>query len=144
MNAAVAPDREFLVRLIAERHGIRVDKDDPLFAVGTICEAHLDPATRRFDELMTHRIADFEAAVGKVQRRAGQLIAEEFNDRLVALRHELQKDITLAGAKANEIVFRIEQANRYPGILCWTVVGLLSAVLLLAVGIWIGMHYMRR
>jgi hypothetical protein len=143
MSAAVAPDREKLVRVIADRHGIRVDKDDPLFAVGTICEAHMDEAAHRFDELITQRIADFESAVGKVQRRAGQLIAQEFNDHLAAVRNSLQSDITMAGAKANEIVFRIEQAYRYPVVIRWTVIGMLSALLLVSLGVWIGMHYMR-
>jgi hypothetical protein len=144
MSAAAAPDRERLVRVIADRHGIRVDKDDPLFAVGTICEAHMDEAARRFDELITQRITDFEAAVGKVQRRAGHLIAEEFNDHLLAVRNSLQTDITLAGAKANDIVFRIEQAYRYPVVIRWTVVGMLSAVLFVALGVWIGRYCVRQ
>ena len=137
MSAAAAPDRDRLVRVIAERHGIRVEKDDPVFAVGAICEPHID-------ELITQRIADFESAVGKVQRRAGQLIAQEFNDHLSAVRNSLQTDITLAGAKANEIIFRIEQAYRYPVVIRWTVIGILSALLFVAIGVWIGVHYVRQ
>jgi CHASE3 domain sensor protein len=123
---------------------MRVEKDDPLFAVGTICEAHIDAAARRWDEIIKQRISDFEAAVAKVQRRAGQLIAEEFNDRVIALRSELQKDITLAGAKASEAVFRVEQANRHAVIVRWTVIGCLSALLMFALGLIIGWGYLPR
>jgi hypothetical protein len=38
----------------------------------------------------------------------------KFNDRVASTRGELQHDIVLDGAKANEIVFRAEQANRHP------------------------------
>jgi CHASE3 domain sensor protein len=142
VSATPGPRREDLVRLVAERHGIRVEKDDPLFAVGTICEAHIDDASRRLNELIRQRIADFEAAVAKVQRRAGQLIAEEFNDRVVALRNELQKDVALAGAKANEAVFRVEQANRHAIIVRWTVIGCLSALLMFTLGVIVGWGYL--
>lgn len=144
MSAAPAPDRERLVHVIADRHGIRVQRDDPLFAVGTICEAYIDEAGRRFDELITHRLANFEAAAGRIEKRTGQLIAQEFEEHVATVRRSLQTDITLAGAKANEIVFRMEQAYRYPVILRWTAIGLLCGLALLCVGIWVGVNYGHR
>jgi CHASE3 domain sensor protein len=85
---------------------------------------------------------DFEEAVRKVQTRAGQLVAAEFNDRVGAIRSELQRDIALAGARANEIVYRAEQANRHPVMLRWAVVGTLAALALFLMGLWIGARYM--
>jgi len=35
MSITVAPDRQKIIGLIAERNGIRVEKDDPVFAVAT-------------------------------------------------------------------------------------------------------------
>ena len=144
MSAAPLPDRERLVRVIAGRHNIRVDRDDPLFAVGTICEAYIDEAGRRFDELIKNRMAEFEAAAGRIEKRAGQLVAQEFNDHLAAVRNSLQTDITLAGAKANEIVYRIAQANGYPVMVRWTAIGVVFAVLMFACGLVIGWGYLSK
>ena len=144
MSAASASDREHLVRAIADRHGMKVQKDDPLFAVGTICEAYIDEAGRRFDELIRSRIAELEAAAGRIEKRTGQLVAQEFNDHLAAVRNSLQTDITLAGAKANEIVYRIEQANGYPVMVRWAAIGIALAVLMFAIGLLIGGSYLRR
>jgi hypothetical protein len=136
-------NREKLIGLIAEKEGIRVEKGDPLFAVATICQAYLDEAGRRFDESITQRLAEFEAAVAKVQRRAGQLVASEFHDHLAAVRSSLETDIALAGNRANEIVYRVEQANRYPVIVRWTVFGMIVCILVFSAGLWIGMHFLR-
>jgi len=48
----------------------------------------------------------------------------------------------LAGAKANEIVYRAEQANRYPVMLRWAVAGTVAALALFLIGLWIGARYM--
>jgi len=137
-----APDRQELIGLIAERNGIRVEKDDPVFAVATICQAYLEQAGRQIEASVRERLAEFEIAVAKVQTRAGQLVAAEFNDRVASIRSELQKDIVLAGAKANEIVYRAEQANRHPVMLRWAVLGTVVSLTLLALGLWIGARYL--
>ena len=141
-SAAPPPNREHLVGLIADRHGMKVQSDDPLFAVGTICEAYIDEAGRRFDELVKNRIAELEAAAGRIEKRAGQLVAQEFNDHLAAVRNSLQTDITLAGAKANEIIYRIEQANGYPVMVRWTAIGIVLTVVMFAFGVVIGWGYL--
>lgn len=142
MNITVAPDRRKIIGLIAERNGIRVEKDDPVFAVATICQAYLEEAGRQIETSMSKHLTEFEAAVAKVQTRAGQLLAAECNDRVASIRSELQKDIVLAGAKANEIVFRAEQANRHPVMLRWAVLGTVVSLTLLVLGLWIGARYL--
>jgi hypothetical protein len=91
---------------------------------------------------MRERLGEFEVAVAKVQTRASQLVAAEFNDRVASFRRELQQDIVLAGAKANEIVYRAEQANRLPVMLRWAVLGTVVSLALLALGLWIGARYL--
>jgi hypothetical protein len=137
----VAPDRQKIIGFIAERNGIRVEKDDPVFAVGTICQAYLEEAGRQLEASIRERLSEFESAVGKVQTRAGQLLAAEFNDRVASIRAELQQDIVLAGAKANEIVFRAEQAHRQPLMLRWATLGIVAGLALFLIGLWIGAHY---
>jgi hypothetical protein len=138
----VAPDRQKIIGLIAECNGIRVEKDDPVFAAATICQAYLEEAGRQIEATIRERLAEFESAVGKMQTRAGQLVAAEFNDRVASIRAELQQDIVLAGAKTNEIVYRAEQANRQPVMLRWATLGIVAALALFLIGLWIGARYM--
>ncbi len=135
------PDVQELIAEIARRNGLRVEHGDPLFAVGTICEAYLEETIQTFDDRIAERLADFEIAVRKIQTRAGQLIAAEFNDRVASIRAELENDIAAAGIQAVEIVHRVEQANRRPVMLRWAALGILGAILMFAAGLWTGVHY---
>jgi hypothetical protein len=132
------PDAQRLIGLVAEHDGIRVDKGDPIFALATVCQACLEETSRELDERVALRLGDFEAAVGKVQARAGQLIAAQFNESVAALRSGLESDVTAAGVKALEIVTRIEQANRLPFALPRIAIVFASALALFAAGIVIG------
>ncbi len=142
MSMTIAIDRQKIIGLVAEKNGIRVEKDDPVFAVATICQAYLEEAGRQIEASMRERLSEFEVAVAKVQSRAGQLVTAECNDRVASIRSELQRDIVLAGAKANEIVYRAEQANRHPVMLRWAVLGSVVSLTLLALGLWIGALYL--
>jgi predicted GIY-YIG superfamily endonuclease len=105
-------------------------------------EAYLEEAGRQIEASMSKHLTEFEAAVAKVQTRAGQLLVGECNDRVASIRSELQKDIVLAGAKANELVYRAEQANRHPVMLRWAVLGTVVSLALLVLGLWIGARYL--
>lgn len=142
MNITSAPDRQKIIGLIAEQNGIRVEKDDPVFAVATIFQAYLEESGKQIEASILEHLREFEASVAKVQTRAGQLVAAEFTDRAAALRSELQRDITLAGAKATEIVFRVEQANRHPVMLRWATLGIVAGLALFLMGLWIGARYL--
>ena len=56
----------------------------------------------------------------------------------------LQSDITLAGGKANEIIYRIEQANRYPVMIRWIAIGIVCSLVMFAVGVVLGWGYLPR
>ena len=62
----VAPDRQKIIGLIAECNRIRVEKDDPVFAAATICQAYLEEAGRQIEASLRERLAEFESAVGKM------------------------------------------------------------------------------
>jgi len=135
-------DVERIVGELASRHGIRLDVNDPAISIVLVNRLVLEHSTDELVAGIRASMHDFEEAVRKVQTRAGQLVAAEFNDRVGAIRSELQRDIALAGAKANEIVYRAEQANRHPVMLRWAVVGTLAALALFLMGLWIGSRYM--
>ena len=135
-------DVKRIVGELASRHGIRLDVNDPAISIVLVNRLVLEHSADDLVAGVRASMHDFEEAVRKVQTRAGQLVAAEFNDRVGAIRSELQRDIALAGARANEIVYRAEQANRHPVMLRWAVVGTLAALALFLMGLWIGARYM--
>src|SRR5690349_17785305 len=137
-----AMDLKRLAADMASQHGIRMDVNDPASSIVLLNRLMLERAAEEIVSGIRTSMHDFEEAVGKVQTRAGQSVAAEFNDRVASIRTELQRDIALAGARANEIVFRAEQANRYPVMLRWAVLGTVAALALFLMGLWIGAHYM--
>ena len=137
-----AMDVKRIVAEMAAQHGIRMDVNDPALSIVLLNRLMLECAAEEIVGGIRRSINDFEEAVGKVQTRAGRAIAAEFNDRVASIRTELQRDITLAGARANEIVFRAEQANRHPVMLRWAVLGTVAALALFLTGLWIGARYM--
>jgi CHASE3 domain sensor protein len=135
-------DVKRIVGELASRHGIRLDVNDPAISIVLVNRLVLEHSTDELVAGIRASMDEFEEAVRKVQTRAGQLVAAEFNERVGAIRSELQRDIALAGARANEIVYRAEQANRHPVMLRWAVVGTLAALALFLMGLWIGARYM--
>jgi hypothetical protein len=135
-------DVKQIVGELASQHGIEMDGNDPAIAIVLLNRLVLQHTADELAKNVRVALREFEEAVEKVQTRAGQLVAAEFNDRAAVLRSELQRDIVLAGAKATEIVFRLEQANRRPVMLRWATLGIVAALALLLSGLWMGARYM--
>jgi hypothetical protein len=135
-------DVKQIVGELASQHGIEMDGNDPATAIVLLNRLVLQHTADELAKNVRVALREFEDAVEKVQTRAGQLVAAEFNDRAAALRSELQRDIALAGVKATEIVFRLEQANRQPVMLRWATLGIVAALSLFLSGLWMGARYM--
>lgn len=135
-------DTHSLIAELGARHGIRIDEKDPAVAIVALNCLVLEKSTEQISERMRIEIKVFEEAIAKVQRRAGQLVAEEFNAHLGAVRESLQNDITIAGGKANEILYRIEQANRYPVMIRWTAIGIVCSMVMFGLGVVLGCGYL--
>ena len=91
-------DVKRIVGEMASKHGIRLDVNDPAISMVLLNRLVLEHSADDLVAGIRASMYDFEEAVRKVQTRAGQLVAAEFNDRVGAIRSELQRDIALAGA----------------------------------------------
>ena len=127
---------------LATQYGIRINAGDPAIAMVLLNRMVLQHIADDLANGLQAGLREFEEGVQKCQTRAGQLVAAEFNDRAAVLRGELQRDITLAGAKASEIVFQVEQANRHPVMLRWATLGVVAGLVLFLMGLWIGARYL--
>ena len=103
---------------MASKHGIRLDVNDPAISIVLVNRLVLEHSTDELVAAIRASMHDFEEAVRKVQTRAGQLVAAEFNDRVGAIRSELQRDIALETAAASQATARldltlVELGNKY-------------------------------
>jgi len=130
-----------LVGEIASRWGIRLDETDPAFAIVRLSQLALEEVCQELVGRVAANLQDFEAAVEKVQTRAGRYVAAEFNEGAAALRRELESDIATAGAKAAELVEKVHRAHTRAALIRWICVGLLAGIGLLVAGAWIGAHW---
>jgi hypothetical protein len=134
-------DTKNLVAELGSKHGIHIDEGDPALEIVLLNRLVLEKTSEQITERIRVELKDFEEAVARVERRAGHLIAQEFNEHLDAVRKSLQIDITLAGGKANEIIYRIEQANRYPVMVRWVAIGIVCSLVMFALGVVLGWGY---
>jgi hypothetical protein len=128
-----------LISEVAAQNGIRVEPDDPLFALVTINRIVLDEATQKLQDHIQARIAEFEASMHKAEGRAGKMLAQMVKESAEKMRQGLQNDIQIAGMKAREIVASVNEAHRRPALICWSSVGAVFGSLLFAGGLWLGL-----
>lgn len=131
-------DKERIIAEVAARNGIRIERDDPIFAVVTVTQMALDDAGDQLEERIRVLMSEFEANVRGVERLAGRALGDQAKNHAGALKHELRLEIDSAAAKATELVTRVHRAHERPTIVMWASVGLLCAVALFCSGVWFG------
>jgi hypothetical protein len=133
-------DVKQLIAAVRARNGIRVEPDDPVFALVTLNELVLEQVARRVSDEITTRLVAFNAGMDKTERRAGSLLAQDVKEAGAQIRAELQKDIDAAGMKAAYLVYKVDQAHKRPTMIRWITVGLSLSVALLFFGFYAGIH----
>ena len=131
-------DKDRIIAEVAARNGIRIEIDDPLFAVMTVTQLALEDAASDLSERMRESISEFEENVRAVESRAGRVLAQQARSLGAELKQELRAELAAAGVKAHEIVKRIDNAHERPNVVMWASVGLLCAVALFCSGVWFG------
>ena len=129
-----------LRRLAAEvsaQHGIRIDPDDPLMAVVTLNRLVFEQAVAQVLDRVQSSVRDFEAASEKVQVRAGGVLAQEVRDCAAILREEIAKAADNTAPEARNARGRNTSAGSVSSS-AWVVAGLGLALVLLALGVWLG------
>lgn len=134
------PTQTDLKRLAAEvsvQHGIRIDPDDPMMAVVTLNRLVFEQAVAQVLDRVQSAVRDFETATEKVQVRAGGVLAQEVRECSAALREEIVKVIervelsVSTGPALNNSASLVART-------AWLVAGLSLALILFAIGVWLG------
>ena len=130
-------DQKQLIGQVAAKNGIRLEPDDPAFALVTLNEAASgrvggSDAGDSAGSQQFHGITGEDGAQGYSTRPGCE-------DGCRRARRELNADVERASLKANDLVMKVSAANARPAIVKWAAVGSLAALLLFLCGVVVGL-----
>lgn len=136
-------DTKRLIAEVAARNGIRIDPDDPAFAVVTLVQLVLEESSRQINDEVRASIAEFERAVQKVETRAGKMLAERMKEAAtefsVQLQQQLEQSRVKSASAATPLPKRRHTAWSYRSI----AIVAAAAIAVFMVGVWIGILWNR-
>jgi Transcriptional activator TraM len=132
-------DQRELIGHVAAKNGIRLEPDDPAFALVTLNEAVLQDASAALTQDLRQVLNSFTESLAKTQHRAGKALAQDVKTAAAELRRELNSDIEKASLKANELVVKVSAANGRPAIVKWAAVSSAAALLMFLCGVIVGL-----
>lgn len=132
-------EQQELIGRVAAKNGIRLEPDDPAFALVTLSEAVLQDASATLTKEIQQALNSFTESLAQTEHRAGKALAKDVKAAATELRRELNTDIESASLKANDLVMKISAANARPATIKWTAVGAVAALLLFLCGVFVGL-----
>lgn len=124
-------DVKRLIGEVAAQNGIRLEPDDPAFALVTLNQLVLEETASRLNEHVSSLLIQFTDSISKVERRAGAMLAQDVRNALA----EVRKEITAGYQDANLTASR---EGIRPLSHKWMAIGILSGTLLFSIGIAVG------
>ncbi len=138
-------DVKHLIGEVAAKNGIRLEPDDPAFALVTLNQLVLEETVNELNEHVSSLLEQFTASLSKVEQRAGVLLAQQVNSSRTELRDEVASFFEVASQKAQEQSSQLTDAGTGPLLYKWMAIGGLSSMLLFLIGTVVGMmlaeHY---
>ena len=136
-------DTKRLIAEVAARNGIRIDPDDPAFALVTLVQLVLEESSRQINDDVRASIAEFERAVQKVETRAGRMLAERVKEAATEFSVELQQQLEQSRPKSSVAATSTQETSRRAGSYPFIAIGAVAAFAVFIVGVWIGIHWTR-
>ncbi len=131
-------DVNHLIGEVVAKNGIRLEPDDPAFALVTLNQLVLEETVNRLNEHVSALLEQFSASLSKVEQRAGALLAQQVNSSRTELRTEVKSLVEVASQRTREQVPELSHTASRSFIYKWMAVGGLSGMLLLISGIAFG------
>lgn len=125
-----------LIGKVAERHGIRIDLNDPAFYVLSLNEFAIEEATKNIVEGIRNATHDFEQAAERVHRQAGAILAHHIKGAISGARQEFDDQILEVTEEATEKLAKLYRIHtRFAAH--WAAAGLAS-LLIFVIGVLVG------
>ena len=131
-------DQKRLIGEVAAKNGIRLEPDDPAFALVTLNEIVLQDTVAALTHEIRSSLHSFAESLAKTENRAGKVLAHDVKVAAAELRRELNSDIENASMKAHELVNKVSAVNSRPVMVKWLATGSLAALLLFLCGVIVG------
>jgi hypothetical protein len=131
-------DQKRLIGEVAAKNGIRLEPDDPAFALVTLNEIVLQDTVAALTHEIRSSLHSFAESLAKTENRAGKVLAHDVKVAAAELRRELNSDIENASLKAHEIVNKVSAVNSSAVMVKWLATGSLAALLLFLCGVIVG------
>lgn len=134
-------DTKRLIAEVAARNGIRIDPDDPAFALVTLVQLVLEESSRQITDDVRASIAEFEQSMQKAETRAGKVLAERVKEAAHNFAVELQQ--TLIGSRPRGDIAAPPPPNHRRTRGAYRSIAILGAagIAVFTVGVWIGLHW---
>ena len=136
-------DTKRLIAEVAARNGIRIDPDDPAFALVTLVQLVLEESSRQISEDVRASIAEFERSVQKVETRSGRMLAERVKEAAAEFSVQLQEQLEQLRPKSAIAATQVRESRRRPRSYRSIAIGAVAAIAVFMVGVWIGIHWTR-
>ena len=136
-------DTKRLIAEVAARNGIRVDPDDPAFALVTLVQLVLEETHQQLNDEVRASMAEFERSIQKVEIRAGKTIAECVKDAATDFAAQLQARLEDSAAKNANAAVRAQVVQQRSIVYRSAAIGLITGLVFFIVGLWIGIYYNR-
>jgi hypothetical protein len=131
-------DIKSLIGEVAARHNIRLEPDDPMFALVTLNQVVLQEAADRSEARLRSALAEFIDAADKLEGRAGRALAENIKGASAHAHQILRTEVASVGARLSESLHRAQTTQTRPLIVRWMAVGILCALLIFFCGVIVG------
>lgn len=127
-----------LIGEVARRNGIRLDRDDPAFALVSLNQLVLEETASQLMQQFRTMAGELQASFDQVEDVAARHLARNVREAAAEVRREIQGDLNAASLRAQEIVHQVHQAHTRPVIIRWLALGLFLGLLIFAAGLVIG------
>jgi hypothetical protein len=130
-------DTKALIGEVAARHGVTLKPDDPAFALVTLNHLVLEQAVAGLNEHAEKIAGEFEQSLARLETRTGSFVGTEVRKAAVEIRQSLRVAANGGCTDSNRPTHGT-WGEVTPLMSRWVVCGLLSGVMLFALGFLTG------
>jgi hypothetical protein len=127
-----------LIGEVAAQHGIRLEADDPAFALVTLNQLVLEETANRLYDQVSSALQRFTESLSKAEHRAGKALAQEVKTAASEFRHELSDGSESMRACSVDAPSETGRLNEQAACYRWLAIGALSGLLLFVAGVAFG------
>lgn len=131
-------DAKKLTAQVAARHGLLIREDDPAMALVTMNEIVLEQVLENAQVGLRGILSETEKGQKRSQQEAAVWVQEEIGRAGSALRVQLLRDIDAGRLQAKELVVKLAQLYSRSAVRTWVALGIVSALILLLIGVGLG------